>query len=141
MCIFAYMNESIKINDYAAVACSNNNQAQLYTHVSVPYWSPDIWLGLELLRDIQFGLPAILNNSLASYQSVVMYVGNNYVCHECIHVTGIERGNPTIFGCALRASGWTPLSKFLNLPLLIESHGVLYNISYLDPHPDCVCPA
>jgi len=24
-------------NDYAAVACSNNNQAQLHTHVSLPY--------------------------------------------------------------------------------------------------------
>ena len=35
--------------------CSNNNQAQIHTHVSVPYWSPDVWLGLELLRDIQFG--------------------------------------------------------------------------------------
>ena len=57
-------------NDYAAVACSNNNQAQLHTHVSVPYWSPDVWLGLKLLRGIQLGLPAILNNSLAIYQSV-----------------------------------------------------------------------
>ena len=28
-----------------------------------------------LLRDIQLELPAILNNSLASYQSVAMYVG------------------------------------------------------------------
>ena len=25
---------------------------------TVPYWSPDVWLGLEMLRDIQFGLPA-----------------------------------------------------------------------------------
>ena len=33
-----------------------NSLAQLHTHVSVPYWSPDVWLGLELLRDIQFGL-------------------------------------------------------------------------------------
>ena len=24
-------------NDYGAVACNNNNQAQLHTHVSVPY--------------------------------------------------------------------------------------------------------
>ena len=32
---------------YAAVACSNN-QAQLHPHVSVPYWSPDVWLGLEI---------------------------------------------------------------------------------------------
>ena len=24
-------------NDYIAVACNNNNQAQLHTHISVPY--------------------------------------------------------------------------------------------------------
>jgi len=56
-------------------ALSNNDQAQLHTHVSVPYWSPDVWLGLELLRDIQFELPAILDNSLtllASYQSATI---------------------------------------------------------------------
>ena len=54
------------------MACSNNNQAQLHAHVSVlPYWPPDVWLGLYLLRDIQFGLPAISNSSLDSYQSVV----------------------------------------------------------------------
>ena len=57
-----------------SMACSNNNQAQLHTHVSIPYWSPDIWLGLELLQGIQFGLPAILNNSLASYQSVATII-------------------------------------------------------------------
>ena len=46
---------------------------QSYTLTSIPYWSPDIWLCLDLLGDIQFGLPAILNNPLAtSYQSVVM---------------------------------------------------------------------
>ena len=66
-------------NDYTAVACSNNNQAQLHTHISVPYWSPDVCLGLELLWDIQFRLSPILNNSLASYN-------NNYVCHKCIYV-------------------------------------------------------
>ena len=33
-------------------------------------------------------------------------------------MTGSWRGNPKIFGCALRAThGRTPLSKFLNLPL------------------------
>jgi len=62
-------------NDYAAVACSNSNQVHLHAHVSVPYWSPDVWLGLDLLRNIQFGLPAILKCSLASYQS-----------HECVNV-------------------------------------------------------
>ena len=48
-------------NDYTAVACSNNKQAQLHTRISVPYWSPDVCLGQELLRDIQFGLPAIFH--------------------------------------------------------------------------------
>jgi len=27
-----------------------------HTHISVRYWSPDIWLGLELLRGILLGL-------------------------------------------------------------------------------------
>ena len=48
-------------------------------------------IGLELIRDIQFGFPAILNNSLASYD-------NNFVCHECVYVTGSGHGNPKIFG-------------------------------------------
>ena len=92
-CVHNCMSPS---NDYAAVACSNNNQAQLHTHVLVPYWSPDVWLGLELLRDIQFGLPAILNNSLASYQRSVPVSDNNYVCHECINVTISGRSDPKI---------------------------------------------
>ena len=33
-CVHNCMSPS---NDYAAVACSNNNQAQLHTHISVPY--------------------------------------------------------------------------------------------------------
>ena len=33
-------------------------------------------------------------------------------------VTKSGRGNPKIFGRASRASGWTPLSKFLNPPLM-----------------------
>jgi len=76
-CVHIYTSPS---NDYTAVACSNN-QAQLHTHVSVPYWSPDVCVGLELLCDIQFGL----NNSLASYDNI-------YVCHECIYVpeVGVE---------------------------------------------------
>ena len=71
--IFCVHNCTSAWNGYAAVACSNNNQAQLHTRISIPYWSPDVGLGLELLWDTQFGLPAILNNSLmllASYQSV-----------------------------------------------------------------------
>ena len=35
---FAYITAWVRQNyDYAAVACSNNNQAQLHNHVSVPY--------------------------------------------------------------------------------------------------------
>ena len=65
-----------------------------------------------MLRDIQFGLPAILNNSLASYD-------NNYMCHECIYVTKSGHGNPK-FLPALRApvAELQPLSKFLNPPLV-----------------------
>ena len=37
-------------NDYTVVACSNNNQAQLHTHVSVPYWSPENCESKMLLR-------------------------------------------------------------------------------------------
>ena len=98
---FCVHNFTSLSNDYAAVACNNNNQAQL----SVSYWSPDIWLGLELLWDIQFGLPAIW----------IIRSDNNYVCREYIHITGSGRGNPIIFGCTSRTSGWT---KFLNPPLM-----------------------
>ena len=35
--VFCVHNCTSLSNDYAAVACSNNNQAQLHTHVSVPY--------------------------------------------------------------------------------------------------------
>ena len=52
---FCVRNCTSPSNDYTAVAYSNN-QAQLHSHVSVPYWSPDVCLGLELLRDIQLGL-------------------------------------------------------------------------------------
>ena len=65
--VFCVHNCTSPSNDYAAVACSNNNQAQLHTHVSVPYWSPDVWLGLELLRDIQFG-PRGLPRRASAYE-------------------------------------------------------------------------
>ena len=35
--VFLRTNCTSPSNDYAAVACSNNNQAQLHTHISVPY--------------------------------------------------------------------------------------------------------
>ena len=35
--VFCVHNCTSPSNDYAAVACSDNNQAQLHTHVSVPY--------------------------------------------------------------------------------------------------------
>ena len=95
-------------NDYTAVACSNNHQAQLHTHISVPYWSPDICLGLQLLRDIQFGLLA--NFSLASYD-------NNHVSWNAFTWPEVGVATQKIFGHTLHASGWNPFSKFLNPPL------------------------
>ena len=133
---FCVHNCTSPSNDYVAVAWSNNNQAQLHTYISVPYWSPDVWLGLELLWDIQFGLPAILKNSIASYQSRV----NNYVCmcHECIHMSGSGRGNPNIFRCASCANGWIPISKFLN-PLLIPEYQLqlLYKAIFIQDFRGC----
>ena len=49
-------------------------------------------LGLELLRDIQFGLPATFNNSLASYQSVATII--TWLCHECINVLEVGVATP-----------------------------------------------
>ena len=77
---FCVHNCTSPSNDYAAVACSNNNQAQLHTHESVRYWSPDVWPGLELLRNIQFGLLA---------------------CRKWAR-------QPKIFRRASRASSWNP---------------------------------
>ena len=54
-------------------AATTTRHMQLHTHISVPYWSPDVCLGLKLLRDIQFGLTAFLKNSVASYDNK---------CHE-----------------------------------------------------------
>ena len=98
-CIHNCMSAS---NDYKAVACSNNNQAQLHTHISVPYWSPDVCLGLELLRDIQFGLPAILKLST----KILLCVSWMHLCDRK------WAWQPKIF------SGWTLLSEFLNPPLI-----------------------
>ena len=40
--VFCVNNCTSPSNDYTAVECSNNDQAQLNTHVSVPYLSPDV---------------------------------------------------------------------------------------------------
>jgi len=64
-----------------------------------------------MLQDIQFGLPAILNYSLASYRSVATII-------TCALTSGSGHGNPKIFGCASCTRSWTPLSKFLDPPLI-----------------------
>ena len=99
---FCIHNCTSASNDYKAVACSNNNQAQLHAHVSVAYWSPDVCLGLELLRDIQFGLPAILKLST----KILLCVSWMDLCDRK------WAWQPKIF------SGWTLLSEFLNPPLI-----------------------
>jgi len=58
---FCIHNCTSPSNDYAAVACSTTTTR----HSSLTYqFLTDDWLGLELLRDTQLGLPAILSNSL-----------------------------------------------------------------------------
>ena len=88
---FCVNNCTSPSNDYTAVECSNNNQAQLNTHVSVSYWSPDDWLGLELLRDIQFG----------------HLRDRKWVCQ------------PPNFRLCFACQWLNPFSKFLNPPLII----------------------
>ena len=50
-----------------------------HSHIS-SLLSPDVCLGLELLRDIQFGHPALLNNSLASYDKTLSKFLNLPLC-------------------------------------------------------------
>ena len=50
----------------------------------------DISLGLELLRDTQLVLPAILNNALAIYRSVATII----TCVTNVLITGSGRDNP-----------------------------------------------
>jgi len=97
-------------------------------HISVPYWSPDVWLSPELLRDIQFGLQAILNNSLASYQSVVTII----TCVMNAFTWPKWAWQPNNFRVHFVHQWLNPLSKFLNLPLSIvhactSSSVTLYN--------------
>ena len=90
-CIHIWVSPS---NDYTAVACCNNNQAQLHSSLLISW---HLSRPIELLRDIQFRLPAILT-TLA----------------ECIYVTKSGRGNPKFLD-VLRAAVAEP--PFLNLPL------------------------
>ena len=59
-----------------AVECTNNNQAQLHTHVSVLYWSPDVWLGLKLLREWwrNFNVTPWGNRPILTYETVTCKV-------------------------------------------------------------------
>ena len=91
---FCVHNCTTPSNDYAAVACSNNNQAQ-FTDVSVPYRR------LTRPRDTQFVLPAILYNALACYQSVATII----TCVTNALITRRGRGNPKTFGFASCAHG------------------------------------
>ena len=43
---------------------------------------------------------------------------NNYMCYECINVTGSGCGNPKIFGVLRAPVAEPPLSKFLDPPLV-----------------------
>ena len=99
-------------NDFTAVVCSNNNQAQLRTHSHISLLLISRRLSRARVASRYSGLRTISNKSLASYY-------NNYMCHEWIYVTGSGWGNPKISGRASCANGWTPLSKFLNPPLTI----------------------
>ena len=81
---FCVNNCTSPSNDYTAVVCSDNNQAQLHTHLSAPYWSP--------CR--RFTRPRV-----ASRYSVWMFTWPRA-------------------SVASHTSGWTPLSKFLNPPLV-----------------------
>ena len=82
---FCVHNCTSPSNDYAATTNRHSYtlKYQFFTDLQM--------LGLELLRDIQFGLPAILNNSLASYQSVAMYIG-------------MHSHDQKMFGCASYSS-------------------------------------
>ena len=77
------------------------------THSSISYLSPDVWIGLEFLPDIQFG--GLRDRKWAWH--------------------------PKIFRCASRGSGWTPLSKFLNPQLstmaLLHSSWLYITLTWL----------
>jgi len=65
-----------------------------------------------MLRDIQFGLPAILNNSLASYRSVVTIITCALTCRKWAW-------QPKNLWVRFVQPKLNPLSKFLDLPLLM----------------------
>ena len=48
---------------------------------------------------------------------------NNYVCCDCVNVPEVGVATPKNLECASCASGWTPLSKFLDPPLNSGSFG------------------
>ena len=67
---------------------------------------------------------------LASYQSVatrIVYVTNALI-------TGSGRGDLKTFGCASCAHSWTPLSKFLDPPLITNFMQLLYSSQSITSH-------
>ena len=112
--IFCVRNCSSPSNGYAAVACSNNKLAVTHTHINSLLISRrlprprvasrySVWISSYLIQ-------------LASYQSATIIT-----CHKCISVTESGRGNSKFSECASCASGWTPLPKFLDPPLLLRT--------------------
>ena len=52
---------------------------------------------------------------------------NNYVCYECVITYRKSAWQPKFFECASCASGWNPLSKFLDPPL--QCHTTLLHMA------------
>ena len=75
---FCVHNCTSPSNDYAAVACGNNNQAQ-FTHVSVPY--------RRLTRPRVASRYSARTSSYFKQRTSLLQVGsdNNYVRYECIN--------------------------------------------------------
>ena len=109
-CVHICMSPS---NDYTALACSINNQAQ-FTHSRISFLLISrslsrYFLGLELLRDIQFRFPAI---------------------NTCVIRTES--------GCGSEKFRSRPLSTFLNPPLiymLVNNSLYLYSLLFSPSSP------
>ena len=106
---FCVLNCTSPSQDYAAVACSNSNQAVTYSRIS----SLQISRGLTRPRVAsRYSVRTSSYNSVASYQSVATILAcvmNTLTCRKWAWQLKNFRG-------ALRACA-TPLSKFLDPPL------------------------
>ena len=95
---------------------------KLHTHVSVPYWSPDIWLGPELLRDVQFGLPAWPKVGVATQK----FAGANPPS-EFLNPP-LEYGAPTGSSARDRASTKTHFESRLHIDLAMFTNHTWHGI-------------